>query len=75
MADENVLDYLREQFARVHARFDGIERTLAEHTVRLARLEREVANLHVDWADLSARLDRFERRLERIEQRLRLIEG
>ena len=74
MADD-ILDFLRERFNRVDRQLDEIKQTLADHTTRLSRLEREVANLHGDFATLSERIDRVEERLERIERRLDLVEG
>lgn len=78
MADENstqVLDYLREQFSRLHSRLDGHDRKFEEVILRLGRVEREVVNLHGDFANQSIRLDNLSDRLDRIERRLDLVEG
>jgi chromosome segregation ATPase len=76
-AADQVIDFMREQFARVHQRFDKLELTLSEHGTRLQRVEREIvglhqgmANMHSDYAILNRRLDRVSERLERIERRL-----
>ncbi len=42
---------------------------------RVGRLERQVADLHPDYASLSIRLDRLDGRVERIEQRLTLADA
>jgi hypothetical protein len=42
---------------------------------RLSRLERGLADVHVQLAEHSLRLDRFGDRLERIERRLDLVDG
>ncbi|NQW00331.1 MAG: hypothetical protein HQ483_11580 [Rhodospirillales bacterium] len=58
----------------------SIQATLARHgeqltTVieRIGSLERNVAALHVDFANLSSRTDSVDTRLERVERRLDLI--
>jgi uncharacterized coiled-coil protein SlyX len=75
---ENVENLLLEHMKRFQAALDRIERTLGEHTARLANLEAGQALLvqhlaHLAAADaaqqlaydnLAARLDRIERRLE-----------
>ena len=48
--DSQVLDCLREQFARVHVRFDRIEADLGDVKRRLTSLEGQVALLHGDFA-------------------------
>jgi hypothetical protein len=43
MSDEtNVLDFLREQFARVHARFDRIATRLDEVVTQLGQVQRRL---------------------------------
>jgi len=75
---DNVENLLLEHMKRFQATLDRIERTLGEHTSRLANLEGGQAVIvqhlaHLSAADaaqqlssdnLSARLDRIERRLE-----------
>lgn len=73
MSDQrDVLDYLREQFARVHEKLDRVIADVGDLKVRVTSLERAVAGLHGDFANQSARLDRIDLRLERIERRLEL---
>lgn len=80
MADETqVLDYLREQFGRLHARLDEMNSTVREHGRRISHLEQQMAQLSASLQDHYAivmlRLDHFSERLERIERRLQLVEG
>ncbi|HYW75478.1 MAG TPA: hypothetical protein VFA48_02485 [Gammaproteobacteria bacterium] len=79
MADtENlVLEHLK----RFQAGQDRIERTLAEHTQRLGRIEvaiaamrRDVAHNEEAWAEQGVRLDNLAARIERIERRLEITE-
>jgi len=72
MTDAEVLDLLRAGFARVDGRLDHIDRGLDELVQRVGRLEAEVLSLHVEFAGISARLDRHETRLDRIERKLSL---
>ena len=44
-------------------------------TVRIGRLEEQVAGLHVDYAGLSVRMDRFGERLQRLEARAGLLDA
>lgn len=67
-----VLDYLRAQFTRVHARLDQMATDIGEVKYRVTALESQVALLHADFAGQSGRIDRMEARLERIERRLDL---
>jgi hypothetical protein len=78
---QDVLDYLRAQFARVHQRFDRVEQLLDEHTVRLGMLERgqvdlrrDNAEVHAALAAINQRLDNQSRQVERINRRLELTE-
>jgi len=69
-----VLDYLREQFARVHVKLDRVIADVGDLKVRVTSLETAVAGLHGDFANQSARLDRMDARLDRIERRLDLVD-
>jgi hypothetical protein len=76
MADD-VIDFLRIQFARVNQRLDSIAQTQTEHGHRLSRIELAVASLRRDQAidaegaaNQSARIDTVVERLDRIERRL-----
>jgi predicted nuclease with TOPRIM domain len=73
MADE-VLDFLRLNFARLNERIDRIEADMAEFRERLGHIEGQVAGIYGMYATLSSRMDRMDRRLERIERRLDLVE-
>jgi archaellum component FlaC len=72
--DGEVLDYLREQFARVHARFDRLDADVGDLKVRMTSVEDQIAGLHGDFANQSRRLDRIDQRLGRIERRLDLVD-
>ena len=43
--NKDVLDYLREQFARVHARFDRIDADILNLKVRMSAVEVELGHL------------------------------
>jgi archaellum component FlaC len=72
--NKDVLDYLREQFARVHTRFDRIDADMRDLKVRMTSVEDRIAGLHGDFANQSRRLDRIDERLDRIERRLDLVD-
>jgi tetrahydromethanopterin S-methyltransferase subunit G len=65
-----VVGYLREQFARVHARFDRLEEKVSNLQVRVTQIDREIGSLRLGVADLNGRLDSMERRLDRIDEKL-----
>jgi chromosome segregation ATPase len=69
-----VLDYLREQFARLHTKLDHLAEDVTDLKRRMTSLEAQVALLHGDFANQSMRIDRLDTRLERIERRLDLTE-
>jgi predicted nucleic acid-binding Zn-ribbon protein len=71
----NVLDYLREQFARVHVKLDRLSDDVGNLKVRMTSVESQVALIHGDFANQSGRLDRIEARLDRIERRLDLADA
>ena len=80
MADDNqVLDYLREQFSRMHSRLDELSVTVREHGRRISHLEQQMGQLNASLQDHYAivmqRLDNLSDRLARIERRLDLVEG
>lgn len=74
-APDPVLDFLRVQFARLHERLDQTDVKLGEVIFRLGSLERGVAEMGVQIAHLSTRMDGFETRLTRIERRLDLADA
>ncbi len=59
----NVLDYLREQFARVNDKLDRHSQAFLEVKERLGQLEGS-------YASISRRVDRIDERLDRMERRL-----
>jgi predicted nucleic acid-binding Zn-ribbon protein len=70
-----VLDYLREQFARVHVKLDRLSDDVGNLKVRMTSFESQIALIHGDFANQSGRLDRIESRLDRIERRLDLADA
>jgi hypothetical protein len=70
----DVLDFLREQFARVHTKLDLLTAGQLDLSSRVSSLEAQVALLHGDFANQSMRIDRIEHRLARIERRLDLVD-
>lgn len=68
-----MLDYLREQFARVHVKLDALTEDVADLKRRMTSLEVSVSLLHGDFAGQSMRIDRMDARLDRIEARLELV--
>jgi chromosome segregation ATPase len=85
MADDpekNVLDYLREQFARVHLRLDDMAQWQAETTRRLTSIERHIAAVRRDavldaesLVNTQDQLDTLTGRIARIERRLDLADA
>ncbi len=70
----NVLDFMREQFARVHTKLDNLAAGQLDVSRCVTSLEGQLALLHGDFANQSIRLDRIEQRLERVEGRLELVD-
>jgi tetrahydromethanopterin S-methyltransferase subunit G len=66
-----ILNTLRE----IRAEIATIRDRQEELIERVGRVEREVANLHVDFAGMHLRLDNIGRRLDRIERRLDLVDA
>ncbi len=61
-----------EHLKAIRSTLDDHGRQFVELTNRMGRVEREIANLHTDFASLSVRLDGQNPCLERIEKRLEL---
>jgi hypothetical protein len=70
-----VLDYLREQFARVHVKLDRITDDVTNLKVRMSALEAEAGYVRIGLAEVNARLDRLDARVGRIERRLELADA
>ena len=66
-SDADVLDYLREQFARVHVKLDQVIGDVVEVKERLGLLEGS-------YASLSRRVDRMSADVERIKVRFELVD-
>jgi predicted nucleic acid-binding Zn-ribbon protein len=73
-ANREVLDFMREQFARLHTKMDRIIDDVGNLKVRMTGVELELARLSGRVAETNARIDRIEVRLDRIERRLDLTE-
>ena len=70
-ANDIVLEHLRH----IRSKVDSMDTTLRELINRPGRLEIAVAQLHMDFAGLSVRIDNMAFRVTRIESRLQLAEG
>ena len=66
MADE-VIDFLRVQFAQVNSKLDQLAADVGNLKVRMSGVE-------MGLAEANSRLDRMDARIERIERRLDLRE-
>ena len=55
-----VLDYLREQFGRVHTKLDQLAAGQLDLSRRVNSLEAQVALVYGDFANQSMRIDRIE---------------
>ena len=76
---DNVVDYLREQSARLNARLDDMSQWQAETSRRLVAIERHIAGVRrdivldaEDAANARERMDALAERVTRIERRLEL---
>jgi len=72
MTDSEILDFLRERFARLDARLDGIAADIRDLKFRVTSIEQQLAGLRADLANQSLRMDRIELRLDQIWRRLDL---
>ena len=70
----DVLDLLREQFARVNTKLDNLASGQFDLQRRVSSLKAQVALVHGDFANQSLRIDRIEQKLDRIERRLDLVD-
>ena len=69
--DNLVLVLLR----RMDAKLDRVIDDIGDLKHRMTSVERQVGELRVDMAGLSARMDRFDSRLDRIGRRLDLVDA
>ena len=82
MPDEaQVLDYLREQFSRLHLRLDALERWTEEAMRRFVSIERQIAGLRRDAAhdaetvvELKENVAILAGRIQHIERRLDIVD-
>lgn len=81
MAEQEILNFIGEQFRRLNGRFDKLELDVADIKTRLIVLEEgqasmsaRIATVEVSLAGMNKRLDRVDNRLDRIERRLDLVE-
>jgi uncharacterized protein YutD len=76
MSDSSqVLDFLREQFSRVHTKLDLIAGDVTNLKVRMSGLEAEARYVRLGLAEVNSRLDRLDERVARIERRLDLADA
>ena len=79
---ENVINFIGEQFRRLNVRLDKFDLEMGDIKGRmvvveetLASMSGRVATVEVSMAGVIKRMDRIEGRLERIERRLDLVEA
>lgn len=75
MSEADVIDFLRTRFARVDEALADIKADIAELKGRVGRLERTVADLHVQNAEHSIRMDRIGGDVTQIRRRLDLADA
>jgi len=68
-------DMVPEMLRRIQASIDSLREDNREIKARLGRLETAIADLQVQGAEHSVRMDRMNSRLERIEKRLDLVDA
>jgi chromosome segregation ATPase len=81
MAEQEILNFIGEQFRRSNGRFDKLELDIGDIKTRLivlkegqASMSARIATVEVGMAGINKRMDRVESRLDRIERRLDLVE-
>jgi tetrahydromethanopterin S-methyltransferase subunit G len=74
MADEPI-NLVLARLNRLDDKFDSVLSGILEIKQRVGSLETQVAQLHVDFAAMSNRMDRMDARLDRIEKRLDLVDA
>lgn len=73
VSDERA-DLMLNMLRAIRGKLDEHDQKFEEIIIRLGRVEREIANLHGDFAGLSVRMDNLDRRVGRIERRLDLVD-
>jgi hypothetical protein len=66
---------VREYLRHIRGAIDGLRDDMCEVKPRLGILENRHANLEIQYASVSNRLDRRDARIERIERRLDLTDA
>ena len=74
-SENNVLDYLREQFRRVHEKLDRIVDDVTNLKVRMSSLESETGHVRIGLAEVNGRLDRVDTRLGRLERQADIVKA
>ncbi len=74
-SENNVLDYLREQFRRVHEKLDRIVDDVTNLKVRMSSLGSETGHVRIGLAEVNGRLDRVDTRLGRIERQADIVKA
>jgi tetrahydromethanopterin S-methyltransferase subunit G len=74
MADEPI-NLVLAPLNRLDKKFDSVLTSILELKQRVGSLETQVAQVHVDLAVMSNRIDRIDTRLDRIEKRLDLVDA
>ncbi len=69
----NVLDSLREQFARVNAKLDIVQGDVTNLKVRMSALDAEAGHVRIGLAEVTGRVDRMDARIDRIKRHLDLV--
>ena len=69
-SNNDVLDCLREQFARVNTKLDRLAADVTNLKGRVSGLEAGAGHTRIALAELNVRVDRVNMWLERIERRL-----
>lgn len=73
-SSNDVLDFSRDQFARVYIKLDRIGADVTNLKGRVSSLEADAGHTRIALAEVDSRLDRMDVRLERIEVRLDLVD-
>jgi predicted nucleic acid-binding Zn-ribbon protein len=72
--NDQVSNLILEKLKRMDVKLDDLRQDIRDPKDRVSNVERQCADLHVQYATVSSRIDRIESRLDRIERRLDLVE-